>query len=77
MARPKKDEPVAPQTPSAPTFTLDEFIAGHEKVAQASDLVVTAITYPGAESRTHAGVYAGFPVNDGTPSATYSDGSKH
>src|SRR5687768_4389366 len=61
----------------APEFTLDEFIAGHEKVAQAADLTVTAITFPGESPRSYAGVYAGFPLTDGLPSATYSDGTKH
>jgi len=62
---------------AAPELTLEQFIAGHEKVAQAADLTVTAITYPGETARTYSGVYAGFPLTDGLPSATYSDGSKH
>lgn len=62
---------------AAPEFTLEDFISGHEKVAQAADLVVTAITFPGESARTYTGVYAGFPLTDGIPSATYSDGSKH
>jgi hypothetical protein len=62
---------------AAPELTLEQFIAGHEKVAQAAELVVTAITYPAASAHAYTGVYAGFPVTDGLPSATYSDGSKH
>ena len=59
------------------TETLDAFITRHEAEAQAADLVVTAISYPGAVARPHDGVYAGFPVTPGELSATYSDGSKH
>lgn len=56
---------------------LDDFITGHERAAQAVDLVVTAISHPDAKPRHHAGVYSGFPITTGELLATYSDGSKH
>jgi hypothetical protein len=59
------------------TETLDAFIARHEAAALAANVVVTAISYPGAVARPHEGVYSGFPVTPGELSATYSDGSKH
>lgn len=74
----------APEAPAAPAQVanqaipdLDSFIASHEKAAQAADLVVTAISYPGADPRHHPGVYSGFPIAAGELQATYSDGSKH
>ena len=57
--------------------TLDAFIDRHEGQAQASGLVVTQITYPGAASRVFPGKYAGINVIDGKPLAIYSDGSKN
>lgn len=70
--------PAAP-TPGADESTpdLDDFIAGHERAAQALDLVVTAISHPAAKPRHHQGVYSGFPITPGALSATFSDGSTH
>ena len=62
---------------TAPIEALDAFIDRHEGQAQAAGLVVTNIAYPGAQGRVYPGKYAGIPVADGKPSATYSDGSKH
>lgn len=59
-----------------PIPELEDFIARHEKAAQAVDLVVTAISHPAAKPRHHPGVYSGFPITTGALSATYSDGSK-
>lgn len=67
----------APPAPTACVPDLDDFIAGHERAAQAVDLVVTAISHPAAKPRHHSGVYSGFPITTGELSATYSDGSKH
>lgn len=71
-----KPEDAAP-TPAVAVPDLDDFIAGHERAAQAVDLVVTAIAHPAAKPRHHAGVYSGFPITTGELSATYSDGSTH
>lgn len=60
-----------------PVPELDDFIAGHEKAAQAVDLVVTAISHPSAKPGHRIGVYSGFPITAGPLEATYSDGSKH
>lgn len=57
--------------------TLEGFIGRHEGLAQAKGLVVTQILFPGASARVFPGTYAGIPVADGKPQATYSDGSKH
>lgn len=65
----------AAPAPTAPVPELDDFITGHERAAQAVDLVVTAISHPGAKPRHHAGVYSGFPITTGELAATYSDGS--
>jgi hypothetical protein len=65
------------KAPKEITETLDAFIARHEAAALAANVVVTAISYPGAVARPHEGVYSGFPVTPGELSATYSDGSKH
>jgi len=72
-ATPNTDESPA----DVPIPDLDDFIATHEKAAQAADLVVTAISYPGAQARHHHGVYSGFPIAAGELRATYSDGSTH
>ncbi|WP_208281727.1 hypothetical protein [Massilia oculi] len=69
-------QPTAP-APAAAVPDLDEFIATHERAAQAVDLVVTAISHPDAKPRHHVGVYSGFPITTGELSATYSDGSTH
>lgn len=63
--------------PAVAVPDLDDFITGHERAAQAVDLVVTAISHPDAKPRHHAGVYSGFPITTGALSATYSDGSTH
>lgn len=71
---------MATKKASAPEPTavdLEVFIAQHERAAQASGLVVTAISYPGAAPRLHPGVYSGFPIADGELLATYSDGSTY
>ncbi|WP_312165912.1 hypothetical protein [Massilia timonae] len=73
MAKPEDAAPA----PTVAVPELDGFIAGHERAAQAVDLVVTAISHPDAKPRHHAGVYSGFPITTGALSATYSDGSKH
>lgn len=72
-----KAEPPAAALSQEPVPDLDDFITTHEKAAQAVDLVVTAISYPGAQARHHHGVYSGFPIAAGELQATYSDGSKH
>ena len=69
-------KPAAP-APAVAMPDLDDYIAGHERAAQAVDLVVTAISHPDAKPRHHAGVYSGFPITTGELSATYSDGSMH
>jgi hypothetical protein len=66
-----------PAPAAAPAPDLDDFIAMHEKAAQAVDLVVTAISHPTARPRHHAGVYSGFPITTGELLATYNDGSTH
>lgn len=71
-----KPEAAAP-APTASVPDLDDFIADHERAAQAVDLVVTAISHPAAKPRHHNGVYSGFPITTGELSATYSDGSVH
>lgn len=65
----------APAAASIPD--LDVFIATHEKTAQDTGLVVTAIAHPDARPRMHLGTYSGFPITDGPLQATYSDGSTH
>lgn len=72
----EKPKPAAP-APAVAMPDLDDYIAGHERAAQAVDLVVTAISHPDAKPRHHAGVYSGFPITTGDLSATYSDGSTH
>ena len=76
-----KRQPAAPKhaepAPDVPVPDLDDFIVGHERAAQAVDLVVTAISHPDAKPRHHAGVYSGFPITAGELVATYSDGSTH
>lgn len=78
---PPVDAAPAPAAPAPvadePIPDLDDYIAGHERAAQAVDLVVTAISHPAAKPRHHQGVYSGFPVDRGPLSATYSDGSTH
>jgi hypothetical protein len=63
--------------PDHPVLELDDFIAEHERAAQAIGQVVTAISYPDATPRLHVGVYSGFPIAAGDLQATYSDGSTH
>lgn len=84
LDRPAEAPPVAVEKPEdaapAPAVAvpdLDDFIAHHERAAQAVDLVVTAISHPAAKPRHHTGVYSGFPITTGELSATYSDGSTH
>lgn len=72
----EKPEDAAP-APAVAVPDLDDFITGHERAAQAVDLVVTAISHPDAKPRHHAGVYSGFPITTGELSATYSDGRTH
>lgn len=72
---PEAPEPPAPATEPMPA--LEDYIAVHEKAAQAVDLVVTAISHPDTKPRHHIGVYSGFPLTTGPLSATYSDGSTH
>jgi hypothetical protein len=62
---------------AAPIPDLDDFIAAHEKAAQAVDLVVTAISHPDAKPGHRIGVYSGFPITNGPLQATYNDGSTH
>lgn len=71
--------PAAAPAPAAdePLPDLEDFITGHERAAQAVDLVVTAISHPAAKPRHYPGVYSGFPITTGALSATYSDGSTH
>ena len=68
-----KAEPLEPEH----VPDLSDYIATHEKAAQAVELVVTAISHPDATPRHHPGVYSGFPIAVGPLQATYSDGSKH
>ena len=75
-AEPQEPAPPAP-TVDAPAPPLDDYIAHHEKAAQAVDLVLTAISHPDAKPRHHIGVYSGFPIVAGPLSATYNDGSTH
>lgn len=72
-------EPAAAPAPAAVESIpdLEDFIAGHERAAQALDLVVTAISHPTEKPRHYPGVYSGFPITTGAPQATYSDGSVH
>ncbi|SOY79936.1 hypothetical protein CBM2599_A120501 [Cupriavidus taiwanensis] len=57
---------------------LHDFITRHEDAAAGLGVVVTRVTFPGAESRVFPGRYAGVQVQDGREAeATYSDGSKH
>lgn len=70
-------EVAEPEAAAAPAPDLDDFITGHERGAQAVDLVVTAISHPDAKPRHHNGVYSGFPITTGELLATYSDGSTH
>lgn len=62
-------------SPSDASDTLESFIAAHEEAAQAKGVVVVKITYPGATSRIYPGKYSGIRIEDGKPSARYSDGS--
>lgn len=68
---------LAPEPEPVALPDLDDFIAQHEHAAQAIGQVVTAISYPDATPRLHAGVYSGFPISAGDLLATYSDGSTH
>lgn len=70
-------KPAAPDPAKPGTPDLDAFITTHERAAQAIGQVVTAISYPDATPRLHAGVYSGFPISAGDLLATYSDGSTH
>ncbi|OZI26708.1 hypothetical protein CAL26_05140 [Bordetella genomosp. 9] len=62
---------------SLPPF--DAFVRKHEDAAAAIGLVVTGLTHPHAPDTN--GIYkgrdAGIRVAKGSPSAQYSDGSKH
>lgn len=73
----KKPAVPDPVPVKAGTPELDVFIGQHERAAQAIGQVVTAISYPDATPRLHAGVYSGFPITGGELLATYSDGSTH
>jgi|GEM_PF-2649611 len=91
MGRPRKNQPEqAPETVENPAVTIEpsatqtealpslkEFVAQHEENAQEAGVVVTRITYPGAETHIRQGRYSGIHITDGSACAVYSDGSKH
>lgn len=77
MARAPRNTAAAAAAPEAAAESLADFIARAEVKHLARDVVATHITHPDVQGeRIHPGTYGGIRLSSGSPSVTYSDGTK-